>query len=96
MRNENGQEKMTITERMIQCGKQVIQQELEQGSRLQSRLDKEFANSCIAIQQCKGKIVLFGIGKSGHIGKNCGDFRFYGSAAFLFTQQKLYMAISVW
>ncbi|WP_261802171.1 KpsF/GutQ family sugar-phosphate isomerase [Vibrio metschnikovii] len=83
MRNENGQEKMTITERMIQCGKQVIQQELEQGSRLQSKLDKEFANSCIAIQQCKGKIVLFGIGKSGHIGKKiAATFASTGSAAF--------------
>ncbi|WP_233268138.1 hypothetical protein [Vibrio metschnikovii] len=88
---------MTITERMIQCGKQVIQQELEQGSRLQSKLDKEFANSCIAIQQCKGKIVLFGIGKSGHIGKKLRRPSLLRDRQhFLFTQQKLYMAISVW
>lgn len=74
---------MTIIERMIECGKHVIQQELEQGARLQSRLDIAFANSCMAIQQCKGKIILFGIGKSGHIGKKiAATFASTGSPAF--------------
>ncbi len=47
----------------------VINKELEQASRLITHIDKDFTQACRDIVQCKGKVVVSGIGKSGHIGK---------------------------
>ena len=45
----------------------VIQAELEAIKALNSRLDSEFINSCHAILACKGRVIISGMGKSGHI-----------------------------
>jgi len=45
----------------------VIQAELEAIDALSSRLNSEFINSCNAILACKGRVIISGMGKSGHI-----------------------------
>lgn len=47
----------------------VINKELEQAHRLISHIDQAFTQACRAIEQCRGKVIVSGIGKSGHIGK---------------------------
>lgn len=52
----------------LEWGKQVIQTEAEALQGLEESLDQEFVNACNLILQCKGHIVVSGMGKSGHIG----------------------------
>ena len=52
----------------IQLGKAVIETEGRAVSELSVRINEEFANACQIILNCKGRIVVIGMGKSGHIG----------------------------
>lgn len=45
----------------------VIKAEQEAIAALDNRLDSEFEKSCEAILACKGKVIISGMGKSGHI-----------------------------
>lgn len=47
--------------------KKVIDIEIEGLQRLKSRLDQNFENACEKLLACKGRVVVTGIGKSGHI-----------------------------
>jgi len=47
--------------------KKVIEIEIEGLQRLKSRLDQNFENACEKLLACKGRVVVTGIGKSGHI-----------------------------
>ncbi len=47
----------------------VINKELEQAQRLIAHINEDFIRVCQDIVQCRGKVVVSGIGKSGHIGK---------------------------
>lgn len=49
-------------------GKAVIQVELESVSNLADRIDHDFIRACKIMLTCKGRIVVTGMGKSGHIG----------------------------
>ncbi len=49
-------------------GKAVIQEEAEAISALLNRIDHTFEQACEAILGCKGRVVVIGMGKSGHIG----------------------------
>lgn len=51
-----------------QLGLAVIQTEAEAISNLTDHLDENFINGCELMLQCKGKVVVIGMGKSGHIG----------------------------
>ena len=53
----------------IELGLAVLKTEAEAISALAERLDQRFYNACELILQCPGRIVVTGIGKSGHIGK---------------------------
>lgn len=53
---------------LIQSAQKVIQIETQAVSNLANRLDESFINACQLIQNCQGKVVLIGMGKSGHIG----------------------------
>lgn len=52
----------------LQWGKQVIQTEAEALTSLEQSLNGEFETACELILNCKGRVVVSGMGKSGHIG----------------------------
>ncbi|TPV57758.1 KpsF/GutQ family sugar-phosphate isomerase [Aestuariibacter sp. GS-14] len=58
----------TTNAQFIASGKQVVDIELNAIAALSSRLDEHFANACKLLMQCQGKVVVSGMGKSGHIG----------------------------
>jgi arabinose-5-phosphate isomerase len=53
---------------LIRHGKAVIEIELEAVSVLLDRVNDNFANACHHILDCQGRVVVIGMGKSGHIG----------------------------
>ncbi len=64
-------------------GSEVVSTELAEISALQSRIDDNFANACELLLNCKGRIVVTGMGKSGHIGgKIAATLASTGSPAF--------------
>jgi arabinose-5-phosphate isomerase len=64
-------------------GSEVIAIELAEITALQSRIDKSFADACELLLSCKGRIVVTGMGKSGHIGgKIAATLASTGSPAF--------------
>lgn len=50
-------------------GKQVLQTEREGLAQLDQYINEYFTKSCEAILSCLGKVVVMGMGKSGHIGR---------------------------
>jgi arabinose-5-phosphate isomerase len=60
---------VTTPDEFIKTGKQVIATELEAVSALSARIDKDFARACDLLLHCEGRVVVVGIGKSGHIGR---------------------------
>ncbi len=58
----------TSQETFIQLGKAVIALEAKAVSALASRIDKHFTHACNLLLQCNGRVVVIGMGKSGHIG----------------------------
>ena len=58
----------TEQEKLIQLGRAVIQTEAEGVTGLLDRIDDQFAQACLNILACKGRIVVTGMGKSGHVG----------------------------
>lgn len=51
-----------------QLGLAVIQTEAEAISNLTHHIDENFINGCELMLQCVGKVVVIGMGKSGHVG----------------------------
>src|SRR5688572_11935616 len=49
-------------------GRDVIKLEADALATLVSRIDGQFALACRIVQVCKGRVVVTGMGKSGHIG----------------------------
>ena len=77
----------TITEkksqRFIDCGLEVLAIEAAALEQLKSRLDENFSTACELILNCTGRIVVTGMGKSGHIGtKIAATLASTGSPAF--------------
>lgn len=54
--------------RFLSTAKRVIEIEQQGLDRLASRLDHRFVQACELVTACAGKVVLTGVGKSGHIG----------------------------
>ncbi len=68
---------------LLQSAKEVILTEAQSVFDLANRLDDSFVDSCKLIQNCAGKVVLIGMGKSGHIGnKIAATFASTGTPAF--------------
>ena len=66
-----------------QLGREVVATELAEITALQSRIDENFSSACELLLQCKGRIVVTGMGKSGHIGgKIAATLASTGSPAF--------------
>jgi arabinose-5-phosphate isomerase len=51
-----------------QLGRDVIQLEAETLTNLVARVNHEFASACRLMQACRGRVVVTGMGKSGHVG----------------------------
>lgn len=49
-------------------GREVIRIELEAITALDGRIGEEFAEACELVLNCRGRVVVIGMGKSGHIG----------------------------
>ena len=67
----------------IEIGKRVLDIESKAISELKNYLDKDFESACNACIQCKGKIIVMGVGKSGHIAdKIAATFASTGTPSF--------------
>jgi len=76
-----------LTETDIQqlktLGLAVVNTELEAIAALRDRIDDTFAAACQILLNCQGRIIVIGMGKSGHIGnKIAATFASTGSPAF--------------
>ncbi|OOF27022.1 KpsF/GutQ family sugar-phosphate isomerase [Salinivibrio sp. IB872] len=61
---------MIYTEKeVIEIGKNYIKQEINQAKRLYSSIGISFVATTTLLLECKGKAIVSGVGKSGHIGK---------------------------
>jgi len=68
---------------MIALGRAVIETETAALSALLDRIDERFAKACRYLLGCRGRIVVIGMGKSGHIGnKIAATLASTGSPAF--------------
>ena len=54
---------------LIEIAKAVLQTEAESVLALQERIDDNFEKICNTLKGCSGKVVLIGMGKSGHVAK---------------------------
>jgi arabinose-5-phosphate isomerase len=69
--------------KLTEVGLRVIQLEAEAVSALAQRLDHTFEHACQLLLKCRGRIVVTGMGKSGHIGcKVAATLASTGSPAF--------------
>ncbi|NNM59901.1 MAG: KpsF/GutQ family sugar-phosphate isomerase [Legionellales bacterium] len=69
--------------RFCRLGKEVIHIEAEAIAALQPRIDSVFAQACQYLLECEGRIIVSGMGKSGHIGnKIAATLASTGSPAF--------------
>jgi len=59
---------MTSSASYEQLGREVIQIEAETLQTLAKRVDGQFAEACRLILACTGRVIVTGMGKSGHIG----------------------------
>ena len=70
-------------ERLIKLGQAVIDTEAGAVTALKNRINASFAAACMHILQCKGRVVVLGMGKSGHIaGKIAATLASTGTPAF--------------
>jgi arabinose-5-phosphate isomerase len=59
---------MSDTEKLIGRGRRVLRTEAEAVAALEHRLGEDFAAACRLLLACAGRIVVTGMGKSGHVG----------------------------
>lgn len=57
------------TERLLSSGREVIATEARALDNLVGRIDDAFVAACREIYACEGRVVVTGMGKSGHIGR---------------------------
>lgn len=80
-----------------QAGREVLEIEREGLAQLDQYINQDFAQACEKIFYCSGKVVVMGMGKSGHIGrKMAATFASTGTSSFLSTRAKRHTAISGW
>ena len=60
---------MPVGKSIIDIAKDVIQTEADSVLKLKDRIDQNFDAVCQILKKCMGKVVLIGMGKSGHIAK---------------------------
>ncbi len=68
---------------LCRSGLAVIRTEAQAVAALEPRIDQAFAAACRLLLECRGRIVVTGMGKSGHIaGKIAATLASTGSPAF--------------
>ena len=68
---------------IIKLAKAVIETEAQAILNLRDRIDEDFVKACQLLLACEGRIIVTGIGKSGHIGnKIAATLASTGSPAF--------------
>ena len=60
---------LTITEKSIDTAKEVLDIEAKSIIDLKNRIGKEIENAVEILFNCKGRVIVTGMGKSGHIGR---------------------------
>jgi arabinose-5-phosphate isomerase len=58
-----------LNERLIEQGQRALQIEANAVQALVQRIGPEFAQACQVILACKGRVIVSGIGKSGHVAR---------------------------
>jgi arabinose-5-phosphate isomerase len=72
-----------VEQSFIDLAKDVIKQEVESIEAMSLRLNQEFEQACEIILKTSGRIIIIGMGKSGHIGKKiAATFASTGTPAF--------------
>lgn len=56
------------TDALVDLARAVIETESRAVSALLDRVDEQFARACQFMLECKGRVIVLGVGKSGHIG----------------------------
>lgn len=80
-----------------QAGKDVLRIEREGLAHLDLFINQDFSRACDAMLRCRGKVVVMGMGKSGHIGRKiAATLASTGTSAFLSTRAKPAMATWAW
>jgi arabinose-5-phosphate isomerase len=59
---------MPSSDPLIARGRRVLATEAEAVAALEHRLDEPFAEACRLLLRCEGRVVVTGMGKSGHVG----------------------------
>ncbi|MDE9443210.1 arabinose-5-phosphate isomerase KdsD [Xenorhabdus bovienii] len=66
-----------------QAGKKVLQVELDGLAELEQYIDEDFSRACELMFSCEGKVIVMGMGKSGHIGRKiAATFASTGTPSF--------------
>lgn len=74
---------MLDIEKVCSLARAVIETEAQTISALAGRIDQNFANACGYFLACEGRIIVMGMGKSGHIGRKiAATFASTGSPSF--------------
>ena len=74
---------MSQSSQLIETAQRTIRMEIEAVEQLKARIDAQFVKACELILHCKGRVVVVGMGKSGHIGnKIAATFASTGTTAF--------------
>jgi arabinose-5-phosphate isomerase len=74
---------MITLERFCQLGLAVVETEAQAVNALRDRINENFARACEYLLNCPGRIIVLGMGKSGHIGgKIAATLASTGSPAF--------------
>lgn len=95
-------------DKILQVAREVIDTEAQAILALNERIDDRFVQACQYLHDCKGRIIVMGMGKSGHIAKKlAATFASTGSPAFfihpseakhgdigMITQQDAVLALS--
>ncbi len=69
--------------RLIQMGREALRIEAQAVAALVDRLGADFASACRVLLTCKGRVVVSGMGKSGHVGgKIAATFASTGTPSF--------------
>lgn len=69
--------------RLCRLGQAVLETEAEAVTALAARVDAEFAHACRLMLACEGRVVVTGMGKSGHVGaKMAATLASTGTPAF--------------
>jgi arabinose-5-phosphate isomerase len=70
-------------DKLCEVARTVIKIEAEMISQLADRINEDFAKACQTLYDCTGRIIVIGVGKSGHISKKiAATFASTGSPAF--------------